>query len=1326
MSNKMVGKLMFSTVIGLLFAGLQAQAATKTWIASPATNNWATGANWGGTAPVASDSLMFQTSTVMSQVNDLASALNFAGITFSNGASAFTLGGNSITLDGPVTNNAANTQTINFPIALSGDRTVVGASGTLVLNGVISGGYALTKLGGGTLTLGTSNTYSGGTTIDAGIIVAGVATALGSGSVTLNGGTLRGGGFIVANNIVVGSGGGTLTTSGGGTFTLTGTLSGAGNLALGGAGQSSSTINPQFSANTMTSGTITLNPNNGICRIKSTTTSSAVLDWVFNGGGTDVGGTFYWGSYSGSGTYSAYNNNSGTTLYVIGGNNHDATFSGAQNQTGTGQVLSFLKVGTGYQIFSGNSGYTGTTTVEDGSLIAGAAVSVNTAGPFGNASSAIVLGDVASVTNNLNPALLIGGAYTMARAVTVGATNSATSGTFTLGGLSTNSATFSGAVTLNQSCIVTQASGGTLTLSGGVLSGGGSQALTMMGGGTLVLAASNTYTGATTVNNGTVLVNGVLATGSTVTVNSGVLGGSGTINGATTVSNVAALTPRPAGGSATTLKFGGNLTLTNASVNFTVSASGSGSNDKVMLGSGSTLTLDESDTINISVAGALDTVSDYTLFAASGGSLNMATTPVLKTNGVTVSQGAAGSFMITNAGTSVLLHYVQPSTPPAINSTNASPGTLAHGEQTTVTVNVTPYAGQTISSVTVALDGLAGVGDPVTLTGPGGDGTGNWTGAFTAARAVAPGLYLISGSVNQNDGASVPWSVSVTVAPTNAVWGGGGSDNKWSTAANWNAGSGPAPGMGDSLVFAGASQLTNNMDAGVSVPALTFDGSAGGFVITNAANTLTLTGGLTNDSASPQALNVPVVLSAAPNIVAASGDIALNQPVSGGSALVKVGSGTLTLSASNTCSGATTIGAGTLAIAGIGQLGGGTYSAAITNNGALNWNGSANQTLSGAITGSGWLSHGGSGVLTLSGANTYGGGTTNSAGTLKFSNASAFGSGTLALNGGTIQAGGGYTLANNIVVVGATTFDMASANITLSSNISGSAALTFNNSAAAATVSLNGNNSGYSGTLTLNNNNAVSFNSANAGSTNAAWVFNDGNAGRVRINIAGGGTINFGSISGPGQIGSLIAATATTLSVGGLGTSTTFSGAIANGSGTLALTKVGAGSLSLTGVNTYTGPTAVSNGALIVNGSLYSNSAVTVVSGATLGGSGTVGGVVTTMSGATLQPGVNGAGTLTLGQTPVLSGGTWVASVATNGASTALSVSGSLSVSSMAFILTNGTNLSKLVSSYTIATATNVTGRFQSHNLPSGWGVQYNSTSIALVQMPGGTLLIVR
>lgn len=102
-----------------------------------------------------------------------------------------------------------------------------------------------------------------------------------------------------------------------------------------------------------------------------------------------------------------------------------------------------------------------------------------------------------------------------------------------------------GALTLTEGSIV-DASGATagFTASSFTVASGsigaplaGSGALTKNSAGTVTLTADNTYTGATTIEEGLLVINGSLASGSAVTVQSGgALGGSGTIGGATEIS----------------------------------------------------------------------------------------------------------------------------------------------------------------------------------------------------------------------------------------------------------------------------------------------------------------------------------------------------------------------------------------------------------------------------------------------------------------------------------------------------------------------------------------------------------------------------------------------------------------------------------------------------------------------------------------------------------------------------------------------------------------------------------------------------------------------
>lgn len=123
-------------------------------------------------------------------------------------------------------------------------------------------------------------------------------------------------------------------------------------------------------------------------------------------------------------------------------------------------------------------------------------------------------------------------------------------------------------------------------------------------------------------------------------------------------------------------------------------------------------------------------------------------------------------------------------------------------------------------------------------------------------------------------------------------------------------------------------------------------------------------------------------------------------------------------------------------------------------------------------------------------------------------------------------------------------------------------------------------------------------------------------SGRMALSLPGGldlafFRLNVGSMSGnaPIDLGS------GTLTTGGDNTNTTYAGKISD-AGTLV--KVGSGTLLLTASNTYTGPTTINQGSLVVNGSIVSP--VTVNSGGALGGAGYLTSV-TVNAGGTLAPG---------------------------------------------------------------------------------------------------------
>jgi autotransporter-associated beta strand protein len=201
---------------------INALMADKVWNGLGTNSNWSTALNWGGAAPTTHSPLVFSGPTRLNNTNDFAANTLFARLTFNATAGAFTLNGNAINLPGTVLNESPspNAQTINLNLNLlagGGTFDAAAGAGNVTVNGVISGaGVALTKNGPNTLILTNANTYSGGTTINAGTLQVGTGGATGSiaGNVT-NNGTLavnRTGTLALGN--ITGTGTTTLTVSG--------------------------------------------------------------------------------------------------------------------------------------------------------------------------------------------------------------------------------------------------------------------------------------------------------------------------------------------------------------------------------------------------------------------------------------------------------------------------------------------------------------------------------------------------------------------------------------------------------------------------------------------------------------------------------------------------------------------------------------------------------------------------------------------------------------------------------------------------------------------------------------------------------------------------------------------------------------------------------------------------------------------------------------------------------------------------------------------------------------------------------------------------------
>ncbi|MEW6158742.1 MAG: autotransporter-associated beta strand repeat-containing protein [Verrucomicrobiota bacterium] len=521
------------------------------------------------------------------------------GTVSANGASRSI--GNAVSVGASFTINGALDLTLSGPITLSVSPTVtVSNAGTTTFAaiGESGGARSLTKSGSGLLVLNAASTFSGGISIDAGTVESAAQDAIGTGGITLNGGTLSfstadqsygqafsisaGSTIDIASNrtLTVGNADNDLTGSGSLTKTGTGTLVlGFANNHSGGLTLNAGTIN-STAQGALGTGAVTL--SGGSLLIASIDQSFDQSFSINSASTIDVGAnrTMTIGNEANdlTGTGGLTKTGSGT-LVLSFANNHSGGVainagtlaSGAQDAVGTGSITlaggtlaianvdqtynqivnvtsaSTVDIANGLTLNLGNAAndFTGTGSLAKiGSGTLHLAANSDHSGGITLSAGTLLLGtDTAAGTGTLNviggTIQAGGGSRTLGNDVTLG-------GDFTSSGA--NDLTFTGTSTLTGNRTLTV--NNTLTL--GVI--GQDQAgrtLTKAGSGALVVTGTSTYTGGTTLNSGTLRISGDLSSSSNLDINGGLLMGSGTV-GSVSVNSGGSISPGNSPGSMTT------------------------------------------------------------------------------------------------------------------------------------------------------------------------------------------------------------------------------------------------------------------------------------------------------------------------------------------------------------------------------------------------------------------------------------------------------------------------------------------------------------------------------------------------------------------------------------------------------------------------------------------------------------------------------------------------------------------------------------------------------------------------------------------------------
>ena len=1131
---------------------------------------------------------------------------------------------------------AGGNQTIESLSGVSGTSVLLGPN-TLtfgnatnqIFAGTISGTGGIVKQGSGTQILTGANDFSGGTNFAAGGIVVGNNSALGSGGITVNGNAQldNSASVSLANRIDV-AGGATLSVNGSNGLTLGGVISGGGGLTKNGA----ATLTLSGS-NTYTGGT-TINAGTLAVGAYGSLASTGAMNLAGAGAALDISGAV--SSQSIGGLTGA----AGTSI-AMGANS--LTFGGAANTTfggtigGTGAIA---KSGSGTQTLTGTNTYTGGTTINAGTLALGAGGALAAAGSVNLGASGAGF-DISGAGGNQ----------------TIGA----------LSGVAGTSVTL-GPNTLSFGDATNQTFAGTINGTGGIVK---------QGIGRQTLTGTNTYTGGTTINAGTLALGAGGALAAAGSVNLGASGAGFDISGAGSNQTIGALS----GGAETSVTLGPNTLIFGDATNQTFAGTINGTGGIVKQSIG-TQTLTGTNTYTGGT-----TINAGTLALGAGGAL---------ATGGFVNLGAAGAdFDISAAGSQTIgaLSGV------AGTRVTLGPGTLSFGDATSRTFagaisgagsivkqgsgrqvfnGISIHAGLTsvmagsliigdtrgtsasiAGNVTVGAGATIGghgrIGGDLTLASgshlsPGASiGTLTVDGNLTVGQGSqldfefgAPGINFAT--FGQSDSVSVRGDLTVNASVLNVINGGGmgpGLYNLFSYggALSFNGG-GFFPPAGSAIqILTGTKQINLvNMTPGVELNFWNANGLAGPSQMGGGSGTWSVANANWTDS---------------------QGSFTGPMTPQPGFAIFGGASGTVTVD-----DNAGTVGALGMQFASDGYRLDGDILILQSQNATMpeirvgdgsaasaNWT----ATIDTVIAGIDGITKTGAGTLVLNASNLYSGGTRISAGTLSVSNDSnmSFINGGLILDGGTLRiTGTGFSqTARSVTMTGnGGGFDIADAEarFTVSQALSGSGALVKSGDG---TLVLSGANS-YSGGTLVNGGTLQGDTESLQGNiiNNARLVFDQQSDGAFAGDLSGTGTF---VKSGGGKLvlSGANSYSGGTLVSGGtlLGDTASLQGNITNNaqlvfdqqsdgiftgslSGSGSLVKQGSGMLVFNGNGAgFAGSTVVENGMLKVGDADPSAAVlggdVTIGTGGTLRGHGVILGSVTNQG--ILRPG-GSVGTLTI------------------------------------------------------------------------------------------------